>query len=109
MPRTGPYAEFVELEGIDPRQWGRPQKARKPKPMAPFGTDHDLAVARAFDRETGEPIHAVMLKTYAEAWDSFTAVRRRSLRMGNSLTQADQNDGISRQRMLSLLAKRHIA
>ena len=34
---------------------GAPKKHKPPKPIAPFERDPDLAVSKAFDRETGEP------------------------------------------------------
>ena len=46
---------------------GRPPKARLPKPVAPFDTDPAKIEATAFDRESGRPIPAAALQTYAEA------------------------------------------
>jgi hypothetical protein len=47
---------------------GRPKQARPElHPGAPFDRDHETAMANAFDRETGEPVPAVDLMTYAEA------------------------------------------
>ena len=46
---------------------GRPNKARTPKPIAPFERDPALAARMAFDRETGEPVPVEQLKTYREA------------------------------------------
>lgn len=45
---------------------GRPVWPQTPKPSAPFDRDPAKAAAQAFDRETGEPVPAHMLKTYAE-------------------------------------------
>ena len=49
------------------RAKGRRKNATATKPIAPFETDHEKAVAMAFDRETGLPVSASSLRTYAEA------------------------------------------
>ena len=46
---------------------GRPKKRLPVKPTAPFDTDHAKAIAQAFDRETGQPVPASSLATYADA------------------------------------------
>ncbi len=66
MARNGLFAEMVEPELADIRKRGRPKKAPETKPIAPFDTEPAKAVVNAFDRETGEPIHAEQLKIYAE-------------------------------------------
>ena len=66
MARTGLFAAMPEPKLVDPHRRGRPPKPPEPKPIAPFDTDPSKAVANAFDRETGEPVHADQLKTYAE-------------------------------------------
>jgi len=71
MPRSGPFAEYIEQDAVDPTQRGRPQQIKRPKPVAPFERDHALAVSRAFDRDSGEPVHPKQLKTYAEALAQF--------------------------------------
>ena len=43
MPRTGPFAEFGEPAEADPTLRGRPIKAPKPKPVAPFNADPAMA------------------------------------------------------------------
>ena len=58
---------MAEPELVDPTKRGRPTKATDSKPIAPFETDPDKAVAQAFDRVTGEAIQSAQLKTYAEA------------------------------------------
>lgn len=55
----------VTVEGE--RERGRPRKSRIAKPIAPFERDPEIAVSKAFDRETGEPVPASALQTYAEA------------------------------------------
>lgn len=37
------------------------------KPIAPFDRDAETAVLRAFDRQTGQPVAAELLQTYADA------------------------------------------
>ena len=66
MARTGLFSAMCDPELVDPHKRGRPRKASEPKPIAPFDTDPGKAVANAFDRETGEPVHSDQLKTYAE-------------------------------------------
>lgn len=64
---TGPMAEMPTPAFVDPSARGRPRKAVRPKPIAPFERDGALAGAMAFDRETGEPVQSNALKSYAEA------------------------------------------
>lgn len=45
----------------------RGKRPKRLKPIAPFDTDHANALALAFDRDSGEPIHAAALKSYADA------------------------------------------
>jgi hypothetical protein len=66
MARGMSATEFETILVEDPQR-GRPSRARTFKPIAPFERDPALAVSRAFDRETGEPVPASALKTYAEA------------------------------------------
>jgi len=58
-----PMPETIRAE---PRQRGRPKKARRLKPIAPFERDPLNPAVQAFDRETGEPIPLSMLRTYAD-------------------------------------------
>lgn len=59
---------WVDGEAIDaPVHRGRPRKARMPKPVAPFDRDPAKAAATAFDRETGQPLPATVLQSYAGA------------------------------------------
>lgn len=46
---------------------GRRKKPARMKPVSPFETDHDKAIALAFDRNTGQHAPASALKTYGEA------------------------------------------
>jgi hypothetical protein len=61
-----------QFELPDTEQWakpkrGRPRKQSDTKPIAPFNRNVREAAKAAFDRETGQPIPASELKTYAEA------------------------------------------
>ncbi len=53
-------------DGVVARR-GRPRKIQQPKPIASFNRDIAKAADGAFDRETGAPVGADILKTYAEA------------------------------------------
>lgn len=46
---------------------GRRKKPARLKAVAPFDRDHDISLAAAFDRDTGEAIPVLALKSYAEA------------------------------------------
>ncbi len=60
--------DWTGAETIAPQsRRGRPPKVRSHKPVAPFDTDPAKIAATAFDRESGEPIPASALETYAEA------------------------------------------
>ena len=61
-----------QFELSDADQWampkrGRPRKQLDVKPIAAFNRNASEAAKGAFDRETGKPISAWELKTYAEA------------------------------------------
>ena len=61
-----------QFELPDAAQWGqpkpgRPRKQLDAKPIAAFNRNIREAAKGAFDRETGKPIPATELKTYAEA------------------------------------------
>ncbi len=71
MARTGAFAEAIATDIVDPTRRGRPLKQNKPRPIAPYDGDPDLAAKHAFDRETGEPVHLARMKTYAEALAQF--------------------------------------
>jgi hypothetical protein len=57
----------AEETGADEPKRGRPPKRSEIRPIAPFHRDSANAVKRAFDRETGRPVQAQQLKSYAEA------------------------------------------
>ncbi|MET3760700.1 hypothetical protein [Sphingomonas sp. UYEF23] len=50
---------------------GRRKKISKMKPIAPFDTDHAVALASAFDRDTDQPAPMSALKTYANALSQY--------------------------------------
>ncbi|MFC7291192.1 DNA polymerase [Hirschia litorea] len=58
------------IPGANPIR-GRPNEASKPKPIAPFERDCDIAISRMFDRKTGETVSKEVLKTYAAALASY--------------------------------------
>ena len=63
-----PYAEQVKPFGfLYALHIGRKAAKKSQHPIAPFDRTRELAVRRAFDRLTGEPIAAADLQTYAEA------------------------------------------
>ncbi|MFT3723035.1 MAG: hypothetical protein QM773_05550 [Hyphomonadaceae bacterium] len=66
MARGDELEAFEQILDEAPKR-GRPPKARKLKPIAPFERDPALAASRAFDRETGEPVPASAFKSYAAA------------------------------------------
>jgi hypothetical protein len=66
------YHARPQFELSDAEQWakpkrGRPRKQSDLKPIAAFNRNIREAAKGAFDRETGKPISATELKTYAEA------------------------------------------
>ena len=65
--RGGLFAPPDEATVLDEIRPGRPPNPREPKPIAPFDADPDRSLLHVFDRETGEPVIADQLKTYAEA------------------------------------------
>ncbi len=67
MVRTGAFSQQQSENIVLDVKRGRPNKARPPKPIAPFERDPALAARMAFDRETGESVPIDRLKTYREA------------------------------------------
>ena len=62
-----PQFELSEEQQCAMPKRGRPRKQLDVRPIAPFNRNPGAAAAAAFDRETGKPIAADQLKTYAEA------------------------------------------
>jgi hypothetical protein len=62
-----PQFELPEAEQWAKPKRGRPRKPLELKPIASFNRNIREAAKSAFDRETGKPIPASELKTYAEA------------------------------------------
>ncbi len=71
IAQSGAFAEADAPVDVDPTQRGRPRKAIRPKPIAPFERNATKAVGIAFDRITGASVNANELKTYAEALAQF--------------------------------------
>ena len=66
MPRTTVFAPFIETAADRPER-GRSRKSPNVLPIAPYDRDPARTLSKVFDRETGKPIAADQLKTYAEA------------------------------------------
>lgn len=82
---------------------GRPKKARKLKPIAPFDSDLAVAVASVFDRDGGKPIAALALKSYAEALAHY------HLSPESKFLNADYDDrGTTLRRHVRMTETRHI-
>ena len=64
---TRPQFELPEAEQWAKPKRGRPKKQLDLKPIAAFNRNIREAAKGAFDRETGKPVSATELKTYAEA------------------------------------------
>jgi hypothetical protein len=74
-----------------------------PKPVAPYDSDPRKAAQACFDRDTGIPIPAELLKTYAEALAQY------HLRPEHKFLNGDYTDrGITRRRHVQPVAIRHI-
>jgi hypothetical protein len=65
--QAGPKFELSDAEQWAKPKRGRPRKQLDMKPIAAFNRNIREAASGAFDRETGKPISADQLKTYAEA------------------------------------------
>ena len=82
---------------------GRPKKARKLKPIAPFDSDLAAAVASVFDRDSGKPIAALALKSYTEALAHY------HLSPESKFLNADYDDrGTTVRRHVRMTETRHI-
>ena len=62
-----PALDFGHERIVGHADKGRLRKPARLKPVAPFDRDHEVALAAAFDRDTGEAIPVSALKSYAEA------------------------------------------
>ncbi len=72
LPRAGgAHAEEWHAELVEEVRAGAPTKAKRVRPIAPFDRDAAKAVAKAFDRDTGDPIDPSELRTYSEALASY--------------------------------------
>ena len=82
----------------------RPRRtARKAKPVAPYDKDHARALALAFDRDTGEPVPADHLASYADALRAYHIHPEAKFLNGDYLDR-----GTTRRRHVRMTAVRHI-
>jgi hypothetical protein len=97
---------------------GRRKKPTQVKPIAPYDTDFDKAVASAFDRETGKPVPASALRSYADALAQYHlspeskfsnadyldrgTTKRRHLRMAGTLHIGKESHDWERQAVLGM-------
>lgn len=60
----------LDLEGeqiVESHRTEKRRSAKRPRPISAFDRDYAKAVKSAFDRQSGEPVPATALKSYAEA------------------------------------------
>ncbi len=104
---------------------GRRKRTTPIKPISPFETDHQKAVTLAFDRETGLPVSASSLRTYADALAQYHispeskflnadyldkgTTQRRHVRMASVLHIGKEAHDWERQAMIGLDADSEIA
>lgn len=82
---------------------GRRKKISKMKPIAPFDTDHAIALASAFDRDTGQPVATAALRTYVSALAQY------HLSPESKFLNADYDDrGTTIRRHVRMTKTRHI-
>lgn len=82
---------------------GRRKKRSAVKPIAPFENDHSKAVALAFDRETGAPVPAAFLCSYADALAQYHISPESKFLNSDFLDR-----GITRRRHIHLATVQHI-
>jgi hypothetical protein len=94
---------FEEARLALPKKPGRPKKERAIKPIAPFDSDHSKAISLAFDRESGDPVPASALKTYAQALADY------HIRPEDKFLNADYDcSGTTLRRHILMVGTRHI-
>ena len=82
---------------------GRRKRVGKVRPIAPFDTAQAVALASAFDRDTGKPVAASALKTYASALSQY------HLSPESKFLNADYDDrGTTIRRHVRMTGTRHI-
>ena len=95
--------EFGGAKLALPKKPGRPKKARAIKPIAPFDSDHSKAISLAFDRDSGEPVPASALKSYAQALSHY------HIRPEDKFLNADYDcSGTTLRRHILMVGTRHI-
>lgn len=82
---------------------GRPPKVQAVKPVAPFDTDPAKVAAMAFDRESGQPVPASALQSYAEALAQYHLHPESKFLGGDYLDR-----GTTRRRHVRVTGIRHI-
>jgi len=83
-----PYADQVKPFGfLYALHTGRKAAAKSQHPIAPFDRSPELAVRKAFDRVTGDPIAAEGLQTYAEALAGYHMSPESKFRGGEAFDQ----------------------
>lgn len=96
-------SDFGEAKLAIRKTPGRPKKVRAIKPIAPFDSDHRKAISMAFDRESGEPVPASALKSYAQALTDY------HIRPEDKFLNADYDcSGTTRRRHIMMVGTRHI-
>lgn len=94
-------ADSEQIVANPPR--GRPKRAIRRKPISPFDSDHEKAIAQAFDRDTGAPIPSSALKSYAEALAQY------HIQPESKFLNADYGDhGTTIRRHVEMTATHHI-
>ena len=82
---------------------GRPRRQFVLKPIAPFDSDYAKALELAFDRETGAPVTASLLKSYADALCSY------HIQPESKFLNADYSDrGVTQRRHVEMITTHHI-
>jgi hypothetical protein len=74
-----------------------------PKPVSPYDEDIEKAAARCFDRESGEPVQPLALKTYQEALAQYHLHPEAKFHNGDYLDR-----GVTRRRHIVAAAVEHI-
>ena len=95
------YPDFVDA--ISKAERDRAKEIRWPKPVAPYSREQVQAAKSCFDRETGDPIPAEVLKTYKQALAQY------HLRPEHKFLNGHFTDrGITKRRHVRAIAIRNI-
>lgn len=96
------FASADDIVAPAPRK-GRPRSVKGVKPIAPYEKDGGKAAASVFDRETGKPVTASALRTYAEALTQYHISPEAKFMNGDFL-----NEGTTLRRHVYLANIQHI-